>query len=248
MNPTHSTQHSALSTALAIFAKAPVPGQVKTRLCPPLTPDEAATLHGTFVLDTLERTKTAIGKWRLPIDRYVACAPSASLVFFKILEERHGVRLLDQVGEDLGQRMHQVFTELFGRGYERVYIVGTDVPTLPLCEYQQAVSLLDSHDVVLGPSTDGGYYVIGLKRLVPELFIGIPWSTGNVLAATKQKATALNLTVGLLTEWRDVDGAEDLQALIHDCAQDIRRPKQDKVFSGRTAGALQLLGMRLKSR
>ena len=246
--PPSGKQPSTNPTALVIFAKAPVPGQVKTRLCPPLTPDEAATLHGTFVLDSLERTKVAIAKWRLPIDRYVACAPSSSLVFFKILEERHDVRLLDQVGEDLGQRMGRVFTELFGRGYERVGIVGTDVPTLPLSEYQRAFSLLDAHDVVLGPATDGGYYFIGLKRLVPELFIGIPWSTCNVFAATKQKATGLNLTVGLLTEWRDVDVAEDLQALIHDCAQDTRRPKQDKVFSGRTTGALQLLGTRLKSR
>jgi rSAM/selenodomain-associated transferase 1 len=221
---------------------------VKTRLCPPLTPDEAATLHGTFVLDTLERTKAAIAKWRLPIDRYVACAPSASLVFFKVLEERHGVRLIDQVGEDLGQRMHRAFSDLFARGFQRVFIVGTDVPTLPLSEYQQAVSLLDSHDVVLGPAVDGGYYFIGLKRPVPELFTGIQWSTAEVLATTKQKAAALNLTVGLLTEWRDVDVAEDLQALIQDCAQDTRRPKQDKVFSGRTAGTLQLLGTRLKSR
>lgn len=248
MNPAPSTQHSAFNTALVIFAKAPVAGQVKTRLCPPLTPDEAATLHGTFVLDTLERTKAAIAKWRLPIDRYVACAPSAALVFFKILEERHGVRLLDQVGEDLGERMHRAFTDLFSRGYERAFIVGTDVPTLPLSEYQRAVSLLESHDVVLGPATDGGYYFIGLKRPVPELFTGIQWSTADVLAATKRKAAALNLTVGLLTEWRDIDVAEDLQALILDCAQDTRRPKQEKVFSGRTAGTLQLLGTRLQSR
>lgn len=234
--------------ALVIFAKAPIPGQVKTRLCPPLTPDEAATLHGTFVLDTLERTKAAISKWRLSIDRFVACAPSASLVFFKILEERHAVRLLEQVGEDLGQRMYRAFADLFGRGYQRVCIVGTDVPTLPLSEYQQAVALLDSHDVVLGPATDGGYYFVGLKGLVPELFTGIPWSTGDVLAATKQKAAALKLTVGFLKEWRDVDLAEDLRALIHDCEQDSRRSKQERVFSVRTAGTLQLLGTRLKSR
>lgn len=243
-----STQRSALRTAFVIFAKAPAPGQVKTRLCPPLTPDEAATLHGSFVLDTLERTKTAIAKKHLSVDRYIACLPSASLVFFKILEERHGVHLLDQVGDDLGQRMHRAFTDLFCLGYQQVIIVGTDVPTLPLSEYQQAVSLIASHDLVLGPSNDGGYYLIGLNRSVPELFTDVPWSTADVLAATRRKASALGLTIGLLKEWRDVDVAEDLRALIQDCTQDMKRTKQDRVFSARTAGALELLAQRLRSR
>jgi len=243
-----STQRSVLRTAFVIFVKAPRPGQVKTRLCPPLTPDEAATLHGSFVLDTLERTKAAIAKEHLSVDRYIACLPSASLVFFKILEERHGVHLLDQVGDDLGQRMHRAFTDLFGRGYQQVIIVGTDVPTLPLSVYQQAVSLIASHSLVLGPSTDGGYYLIGLNRSVPELFSDVPWSTADVLAATRRKASALGLTIGLLKEWRDVDVAEDLRALIQDCTQDMKRPKQQRVFSARTAGALQLLDQRLRSR
>lgn len=234
--------------ALVIFAKAPVPGQVKTRLCPPLTPDEAATLHGSLVLDALERTKAAISKGRLPVDRYIACLPSASLAFFKILEERHGVRLLDQAGDDLGQRMHRTCTDLFSRGYRQVFITGTDVPTLPLSEYQQAVSLIESHDLVLGPADDGGYYLIGLKRPVPELFTDVPWSTANVLGITRQKAVSLGLTIGLLKAWRDLDVAEDLRALIQDCTQDMKRPKQDRVFSARTAGTLQLLEQRLRSR
>jgi uncharacterized protein len=248
VNPNLSTHHSFLSTALVIFAKAPVPGQVKTRLCPPLTPDEAATLHGSFVLDTLERTKAAIAKGCLSVDRYIACLPSASLVFFKILEERHGVRLFDQVGDDLGQRMYRAFADLFGLGYRQVFIVGTDVPTLPLSVFQQAVSLIESHDLVLGPATDGGYYLIGLQRPVPELFTGVPWSTASVLAATRQNASSLGLTIGLLKDWRDIDVPEDLRALIHDCTQDMKRPKQERVFSARTAGTLQLLDQRLRSR
>src|SRR6185436_20320798 len=95
--------------ALVIFAKAPIPGQVKTRLCPPLTPDEAATMHGSFVLDTLERTRAAVSKFRLSVDRYLACAPSSTLAFFKIMEERHAVRLLDQEGDELDARMNRVF-------------------------------------------------------------------------------------------------------------------------------------------
>ncbi len=243
-----STQHSALSAALVIFAKAPIPGQVKTRLCPPLFADEAATLHGSFVLDTLERTKAAVTKLKLPLDRYLACAPSSTLVFFKIMEERQGAKLIDQEGGDLGQRMHRAFETMFARGYQRALIVGTDVPSLPLDHYKQALTLLDSHDLILGPALDGGYYLVGLKNISPVLFEDIPWSTDRVLALTREKAARLGLTVALLPEWRDVDTIEDLRALIDASAVDAKKPKSQQEFSTRTAGALQLLAKRLRSR
>ncbi len=127
-----------MSAALVMFAKAPIPGQVKTRLSPDLTADEAATLHGSFVLDTLERTKAAASKFNLPIDRFLACAPSSSHVFFRIMEARHGVTLLDQQGDDLGARMHDIFNRLFAQGYQQICLVGTDVPSLPLPHYRDA--------------------------------------------------------------------------------------------------------------
>lgn len=234
--------------ALVIFAKAPIPGKVKTRLCPPLTPDEAATLHGSFVLDMLERTKLAVATLQLPFHRYLACAPSSDLVFFKIMEERQGVRLLDQVGEDLGQRMHHTFTDLFTKGYTQVIIVGTDVPTLPLPVYQEAFAILGRSDVVLGPAMDGGYYLIGLTRPAEKIFAEVPWSTDQVLAVTQQHAKTLGLSIGLTTAWRDVDTITDLQALIAECREDNKKPKQGRTFSVRTAGALQLLATRLKTR
>ena len=234
--------------ALVIFAKAPIPGEVKTRLCPPLTPDEAATLHGSFVLDMLERTKLAVAKLQLPFHRYLVCAPSSELVFFKIMEERQGVRLLDQVGEDLGQRMHRAFVDLFAKGYTQVILVGTDVPTLPLSIYQEALAMLSRSDVVLGPALDGGYYLIGLKQPREQLFTGVPWSTDQVLAVTQQKAKTLGLSVSLTTTWRDVDTITDLQSLITECREDNKQPKQNRTFSMRTAGALQLLATRLKTR
>ena len=248
MNPTLSTQHSALSTALVIFAKAPIPGQVKTRLCPPLTPDEAATLHGSFVLDTLERSKVAAAKLKLPLDRYLACAPSSALVFFKIMEERQGVKLIDQVGEDLGARMNQAFETMFARGYQRVLIVGTDVPTLPLDQYKQALALLETNDLVVGPALDGGYYLIGLKRPAPDLFRGLPWSTDQVLRLTQEKAAELGLKTALIPPWRDVDTIEDVQALVDASTLDAKKPKNEQSFSTRTAGALQLVAKRLRSR
>ena len=241
--------HPAASrrSALVVFAKAPVPGQVKTRLCPPLTPDEAATLHGSFVLDTLERTRTAAAKLKLPFDRYLACAPSSTLAFFKIMEERQAVTLIDQTGDGLGERMRRTFDLLLGR-YEQVLIVGTDVPSLPLTHFKHALGLLDSNDLVLGPALDGGYYLIGLKRTAPELFSDIPWSTDQVLTLTQEKARKLGLKIALLPVWRDVDTIDDLQALIDASTADAKKPKNEQAFSQRTAGALQLIAKRLRTR
>jgi uncharacterized protein len=247
-HPRFSTQHSALSTALIIFAKAPIPGQVKTRLCPPLTPDEAATLHGSFVLDTLERTKLAATTLKLPFDRYLACAPAATHVFFKIMEERHGVKVTDQVGDDLGARMNQAFETMFARSYRQVLIIGTDVPTVPLNHFKQALAKLEQSDLVLGPAQDGGYYLIGLTRPAPELFIDIPWSTDQVLGLTQDKAARVGLKTALLEPWRDVDTLADLQALIDANGTDSKKPKNERTFSSRTAGVLETLAKRLRSR
>jgi hypothetical protein len=243
-----ASRRQGVDNALVIFAKAPVPGQVKTRLCPPLTPDEAATLHGSFVLDTLERTKVAATRLDVPFDRYLACAPSSTHVFFKIMEERQGVRLIDQEGDDLGHRMKRAFEAMFARGYRRVLIVGTDVPSLPLDYYRHALEKLEQNDLVLGPARDGGYYLIGLKRAVPDLFSDMPWSTDRVLGLTRARADGLGLSQGFLPEWRDVDTIDDLHALIETSSLDARGPKHEQAFSSRTAGALQLLAKRLRSR
>lgn len=226
--------------ALVIFGKAPIPGQVKTRLCPPLTADEAATLQGSLVLDVVERARAAAKSAQY--DMVFACSPSREHVFFKVLEDRQGLRLLDQVGDDLGARMHQAFQELFDRGYRQVVIVGTDVPTLPGSTFAAAFRALKDHDLVLGPALDGGYYLIGLKRPTPDLFAGIPWSTDQVAALTRKKAEGLGLTTALLPPYRDLDRLEDLQALIGEAKS------APKTFSPRTAGVLQTLADRLRTR
>jgi rSAM/selenodomain-associated transferase 1 len=247
-SPRQAASPRRAEAVLVLFAKAPIPGQVKTRLCPPLTPDEAASLHGSFVLDSLERSKAAIQQQKLSLDRVLACAPSASHVFFKILGERHGVRLIDQVGDDLGARMDQAASTLFAEGYRRVLIVGTDLPSLPLSIYRDALAQLDRLPIVLGPALDGGYYLLGLTRPTPELFHQIPWSTAEVLKATVARAETAGLTVGQLQPWRDVDTIEDLRSIIQEAKQDERRPKPQRQFSARTAGTLQLIGQRLQAR
>lgn len=237
------TPHTSRLTshgALVVFGKAPIPGQVKTRLCPPLTPDEAATLQGSLVLDVVERARAAAKSAQY--DCVFACSPSREHIFFKVLEDRQGLRLLDQVGDDLGARMHRTFQDMFGQGYHQVVIVGTDVPTLPGSTFVAAFRSLKDHDLVLGPALDGGYYLIGLNRPAPDLFAGIPWSTDQVAALTRKKAEGLGLKTALLSPYRDLDRLEDLQALIGEAKA------TPKAFSPRTAGVLQTLADRLSSR
>jgi len=232
-----------IDSALVIFAKAPIPAQVKTRLCPPLTPDEAATLQGTLVLDVVEKSRTV----ERQMDRYLACSPSREHPFFKVMEGRHGLRLLDQAGDDIGARMAGVFEELFRAGYQSVVMVGTDVPALQAALFLEALKLLDGHDLVLGPAEDGGYFLIGMKRLLPELFREIPWSTPEVRALTLNKAASLGLNVAQLAMNRDIDRVEDLLAV----AQMVPSGKgkgQAGPISARTAGVLKTLVERLKER
>jgi rSAM/selenodomain-associated transferase 1 len=140
------------------------------------------------------------------------------------------------------------FETLFARGYRQVLLIGTDIPTLPLDHLKQALSLLENHDLVLGPALDGGYYLIGLKRTIPELFADIPWSTDQVLRLTQEKAVSLGLSTASIDPWRDVDTLDDLQALIEACHAETKKPKNEQVFSSRTAGVLETLAKRLRSR
>jgi hypothetical protein len=218
-----------------------------------LTPDEAASLHGSFVLDILERSRPrqshrttsedgAVGGW----DRLIACSPSPDHPFFRVLKERYGVGLLAQTGEDLGARMVRAFEETFARGYRRVVLIGTDVPTLPAYTVGEAFALLASHDLVLGPARDGGYYLIGLRHPTAELFEDIPWSTDHVLAATREKARERGLCTALLAQHRDVDTPEDLYALIEEASKGHRSGSPPAALSPRTAGVLHLLARRLR--
>ncbi|HHZ82776.1 MAG TPA: glycosyltransferase [Nitrospirales bacterium] len=224
--------------ALVVFAKAPIPGTVKTRLCPPLSPEEATALHASFAMDAIERTKKVAGK--LKADRLVACDPDMAHPFFNALRSHHGVKLLQQRGQDLGERMGGIMQELFDRDYSSVVITGSDLPTLPSGEISQAFGLLADHDCVLGPCPDGGYYLVGLRCPRPELFSDVPWGTSEVLQLTKDKAAALNLKLGLTAPWSDIDTPDDLRTLINE--------KNRKDLSQRTARLLQTLSSRLKHR
>lgn len=224
------------STAFIIFAKAPIPGAVKTRLCPPLTLDEAASLHGSLFLDAIERTKGLQG-----VSLYVAGAPDLAHPFFKIMEGRYCARLLEQRGPDLGSRMRRAMQDAFDEGHREVLLTGTDLPALPRAHLVEALKLIKDHDLVLGPTPDGGYYLIGLRRMIPDLFVGIAWSTPTVLAETRKKAEEAGLSLALLPECRDLDTLDDLKAF-------ITLIGKDRNLTKRTEGTLRLIATRLKDR
>ncbi|HBP89101.1 MAG TPA: TIGR04282 family arsenosugar biosynthesis glycosyltransferase [Nitrospirales bacterium] len=226
------------SAAIIVFAKAPVAGQVKTRLCPPLTPDEAASLHGSLVLDILERCQSLKG-----YDRILAGTPSPHHPFFRAMEARFKIPVWDQQGEDLGARIAWVFKQALDVPYRSVVVTGTDIPGINGPLLTTALKSLQDHDVVLGPTVDGGYYLIGLRSYVPDLFKNIPWSTDQVYALTEQKVKMLGLSLKILPTLRDLDTVEDL----HMCIRDSK-DRQNQMFSSRTKNVLQELAIRLTNR
>jgi hypothetical protein len=195
-----------MTTLSLIFAKEPVPGQVKTRLSPPLRPEDACRLYHCFIEDILE------GMNRLPgMELALAYAPAGAHDYFRHLAPGP-VQLVPQAGQDLGERQARAFAWGFAGGFEIILLRGCDTPDLPGAILLAAQEKLASGDaeMVLGPSLDGGYYLIGLKALYPELFEGLSWSTDTVLTDTLNRARTLSLRVHLLPYWQDIDTYADL--------------------------------------
>lgn len=223
-----------MSNILAIFAKAPLVGQVKTRLCPPFLPEEAAELARCFLVDMVEQA------CRLPtVQVYLAITPAESEPVFRALLP-FPVEYVAQRGVSLGEREHNVFDDLLQRGATRIVLIGSDIPTLPLSHLQEAFDHLEDSrcDAVFGPSSDGGYYLVGMRALHPELFENIPWSTSSVMAETSAQARKHNLNIALVPSWHDVDDRGDLARLV----VELRQPNSD-THALRTTACLARLGL-----
>ncbi len=194
--------------AVFIMAKAPRPGEVKTRLCPPLPPAQAAELYRCFLLDKIEQVRSL--KEAIPA---VAYTPAEGRSLFEALAPEF--TLVPQRGPDLGARLANGFEDLLANGCDAALAIDSDTPTLPLAFLEQALALMrtPSADVALGPTEDGGYYLIGLRATHRELFEDIPWSTSQVLPETITRAGRLGLRVARLPEWYDVDTPADLERL-----------------------------------
>lgn len=200
-----------MAALLIIFAREPCPGQVKTRLCPPLTGEAAARLYRCFLEDILEEMA------RLPgLSLALAYTPDTALHFFEELTPA-GVLLFPQEGADLSERLIRACDRGWAAGFGTILVRNSDSPDLPGEMVAAAAQALESKqaDLVLGPSPDGGYYLVGLQSPQPELFQEIPWSTADVLTDTLARARQLSLTVHLLPPWPDIDTFADLEALLN---------------------------------
>lgn len=194
--------------AVAIMAKAPQPGAVKTRLCPPLLASEAAGLYRCFLLDKIAAVQALMGAH--PV---LAYTPDEARAEFATLAPDFS--LVPQRGRDLGVRLHTTLAGLLAAGHPGAIAVDSDTPTLPREFLQQAVDCLTrpGADVVLGPTEDGGYYLIGVRAAHRALFDGVPWSTSAVLEVTLRQAAAAGLQAFCLPTWFDVDTPDDLRRL-----------------------------------
>jgi uncharacterized protein len=205
---TDNTAHDARS-AVAIMAKAPRAGEVKTRLCPPLSLAEAAELYRCFLLDKIAQVNAL--QRATPVVSY---SPSDARQWFEDVTPAHFL-LIPQLGDDLGARILSAFDQLFHHGYTQVMVIDSDTPTLPTVCLEQAIELMAErhNDVVLGPTEDGGYYLIGLRRAHRELFEHMPWSTSQVFAETRHRSLQHGLTVACTESWYDVDMPDDFRRL-----------------------------------
>ena len=221
------------ANALAVMAKAPVPGSVKTRMVPPLTQKQAAALYRAILRDQLEHlTRLAA------IDLYVAFTPDDAAALMKSVVPA-AFECFPQRGEDLGERMQEIFAELWRRGHRNLVLIGSDVPAVPLDFFQETYSALNCEDkrVVFGPSQDGGYYLVGMNQPTPQIFERMVWSHDRVLVQTTEKLTRLGMAVKLLPTWFDIDTIEDLKRL-----QTISDPAVRNAMQG-TLDCLRRLGL-----
>jgi len=204
------------------MTKAPLVGAVKTRLVPPLTPEEAANLHVCFLRDMSASIAEVVV--RNFAEGLVVYTPvGAEPAFDGILPP--GFKLLRQRGESLGDRLCNATEDLLGQGYSSLCLANSDSPTLPGSLFDLAIESLsrDGDRVVLGAAVDGGYYLIGLKNVHSRLFDRIAWSTGEVLAHTIERAAEIGLEVELLPLWYDVDDGATLNRLCEELFLSRRR-------------------------
>lgn len=190
-------------TVVCVMAKAPVAGQVKTRLVPPLRPAQAAALAAAMLADTWAAAAALAGARTL-----LARAGDPA----RFPPELGGVDAIDQRGADLGARIEQSMGAALERGAPAL-VIGADVPGLPVSHLEAAAAALAGADAVLGPSADGGYYLIGARRWRPGLLEDLPWSAPDTRAATRARLESAGWTVAAAPAFDDVDDPGDLAAL-----------------------------------
>lgn len=192
---------TAKSTAVVVMSKSPAVDLCKTRLTDKLSQRQANDLQTAMIDDLFAKITPELG-----YDLWVATPRKESLAYFKHVTSR----LLVQKGHDLGEKMYNLSSTLFAKSYRQVVLIGSDLPFMTSNLLMKAKQLLESCDCVIGPAVDGGYYLMGISRPIPEIFSGIPWSTAQVLRQTLQTLDSLSMRYEQLSVYRDVDDWADL--------------------------------------
>ncbi len=196
--------------AIIVFGRLPRAGAVKTRLVPHVTAEQASELYEAFLLDLLD----GVSELDVVVRLYV---PESDVAEFDL--PLGDVTVHAQQGAGLGEKMLRAFVDTFAAGFGRVVILGSDHPTLPIEFVDLAFSeLAFPMSIVLGPATDGGFYLLGMNDLFPEIFLADSYSHPEVLRMTMDRAASSRGAVVVLPEWYDVDRPDDLVRLCKDLA------------------------------
>lgn len=217
--------------ALIVFVKAPIPGDVKTRLIPHLTGLEAADLYKCFVGDLMKN----INRMNSQVKVQVAYQSHPKASDLSWLGMKNAPEIFKQDGRSLGERLIHAFGVAFGRGAKQVVIIGSDSPNLPKDYLDQAFESLVNSDVVLGPSSDGGYYLVGLSRPCLKLFEDVSWSTDQVFERTSHNAQQHGYTLRILPSHYDIDTINDLKFLAQDLSREGNRAPTTKRYLSQLA-------------
>jgi rSAM/selenodomain-associated transferase 1 len=192
--------------ALILMTRIPIPGKTKTRLMKVLSGEECAQIHSCFLMDVFETLKN-INDFA---DIFLTYTPDDSLGVIKEMVP-DWMTCFPQMGENLGERMKNSIDMLLKKGYEKVILIGSDIPDLSARDLKKAFMVLDSNDIVLGPTLDGGYYLVGMKTTHKEIFNNsLKWGNKSVFEATVDIANKCGLKIGLASKYRDIDDEKDL--------------------------------------
>lgn len=235
---------------IAVMAKAPVPGRAKTRLVPALGAAQAAAMSAAFLRDVTENILAAGA--RAPVQGAVAYAPAGQEGLFEghvapgtMFFLADGAPDMPAGVEGFGRCLLHAVNTMLQKGFAGAVVLNSDSPTLPTALLVQCARLLAApgERAVLGPAADGGYYLLGLKAAHPELFMDIAWSTANVAAQTRARATKMGLPLVELPEWYDVDDAASLDRLLGECATPPRVDGLVPYAAPATAACIARLGL-----
>jgi uncharacterized protein len=212
---THRKRQTAATCGIAVMAKASAPGRTKTRLVPPLEHDQAAALNTAFLHDVTDNILLAASRAapRATIAAYAAYGPPGSEDFFR--SRFPAIDLIPAWLPDFGACLLHAIEQMFASGHSAAVVLNADSPTLPTALLNETAAMLSQPGdrAVLGPSSDGGYYLLGLKAAHRRMFEDIAWSTERVAGQTRERASEIGLELHVLPEWFDVDDVASLQRL-----------------------------------